>query len=95
MIPIPEAKINKKAVRILTDEGRSIIDIEKITREGDKLYMHGMLMGQFETSVFITVGDLFKMVYMMLRPGPLIFVLLSPFLWLKCKFGKKKEIDEP
>ncbi len=90
MLPIPEAKINKKAVRILTDEGRSIIDIEKITREGDKLHMHGMLMGQFDTSVFITAGDLFKFIPMVLKPGPIIFVLLAPFLWLKNRFAKKK-----
>ena len=90
MLPIPEAKINKKAVRILTDEGRSIIDIEKITRDGDKLYMHGMLMGQFDTSVFITVGDLFKFIPMVLKPGPILFVFLAPFLWLKNRFLKEE-----
>ncbi|MBT3311576.1 MAG: hypothetical protein HN737_13970 [Desulfobacterales bacterium] len=89
MLPIPEAKINKKAVRILTDEGRSIIDIEKITREGDKLHMHGMLMGQFDTSVYITVSDFFKFIPIVLKPGPIIFVLLAPFLWLKNRLAKK------
>jgi len=32
MLPLPIAKTNPKAVRILTDDGKSIIDIETVAK---------------------------------------------------------------
>ena len=82
MLPLPQGKINKKAVRIMTEDGTSVIDIDKMTRNGKKLVMHGMLMGQFDTDVYITTADVFKLIPMMIKPGPLAFVLMSPFIWV-------------
>ena len=94
MLPLPQAKINKKAIRILTEDGRSIIDIEKMSRAGDRLFMHGRLMGQFDTSVYITTDDLFRIIPMVFRPGPLMFLMLSPFYWLRRLFKGKKEREK-
>ena len=91
MLPLPQAKINKKAIRILTEDGRSIIDIEKMSRAGDRLFMHGRLMGQFDTDVYVTVDDIFRMIPIILKPGPLSFLLLSPYYWLRKKLRKPAE----
>lgn len=97
MLPLPQGKMNPKAVRIMTEDGSSVIDIDKMTRNGRKLVMHGMLMGQFDTDVYITPADVFKLIPMMIKPGPLAFVLMSPFvcLWdLMKKTTKRKQDDE-
>ncbi|MFC1821799.1 hypothetical protein ACFL9T_03770 [Thermodesulfobacteriota bacterium] len=91
MLPLPQTKINKKAIRILTEDGRSIIDIERMSRNRDRLFMHGKLMGQFDTDVFITIDDIFHMIPMILKPGPLAFLLLSPLYWLRKKLQKSSK----
>jgi len=91
MLPLPTAKTNPKAVRILTDQGKSIIDIEKVHRAGDKLCMQGRLMGQFPTSVYLGVGDFYRILAMVLRPAPLSFFLLSPFYWVRGRLKGSKE----
>jgi hypothetical protein len=83
MLPLPIAKINKKAVRILTEQGQSMIDIEKMYRVSDKLCMQGKLMGQFPTKVYLSGGDFYRMLVMLLKPAPLSFVLLSSFYLLR------------
>ncbi len=82
MLPLPQGKIDKKAVRIMTEDGSSVIDIEKMSRNGANLFMHGRLMGQFDTAVYITADDVFKIIPKLLKPGPLLFLLLSPFYWV-------------
>lgn len=90
MLPLPTAKVSGKAARILTDQGQSILDIEKMYRAGDKLCMQGRLMGQFPTSVYLSAGDFFRILAMALRPGPLSFVLLSPFYRVRGRLKKSK-----
>ena len=91
MLPLSHAKIDKKAARILTDQGQSVMAIEKISRVGGKLCMHGRLMGLFSTTVYVSVDDFFRMVPLLLKPGLLIFLLVSPFCWLRGGFKAAKE----
>ena len=91
MLPLPIAKTNPKAVRILTDDGKSIIDIETVAKAGDKLCMQGRLMGQFNTTVYLSAGDFYKILGMALRPAPLSFFLLSPLYWVRGRLGNTKK----
>ena len=94
MLPLPQGKIDKKSVRIMTEDGTSVIDIDRISRKGNKLFMHGLLMGQFDTAVYITPDDVFKIIPMMLKPQPLVFILLSPFFWAWNRISRKETEDD-
>ena len=94
MLPIPQGKVNRKAVRVLTDEGRSVIEVESLSRMGDKLAMHGVLMAQIEATVFIEAEEMFRIIPMLLRPGVLLFLLISPFYWLRAKLRSSKEEED-
>lgn len=95
MLPLPQGKIDKKSVRIITEDGTSVIDIHRMSRKGNKLFMHGLLMGQFDTAVYITPDDVFKIIPMLLKPGPLAFIFLSPFLWVWNRIRREKtEADD-
>jgi len=91
MLPLPTAKVSGKAVRIITDKGQSIIDIEKMYRAGDKLCMQGRLMGQFPSTVYLGAGDFFRILAMVLRPAPISFVLLSPFYCVRGRLKNSKD----
>jgi len=84
-------KNNKKPVRILTDKGKSIVEISEIYKKGSNLWMKGKLMGKFPTSMFLSTGDFFRILAMVLKPGILSFLLLSPFYWAREKLNASKK----
>lgn len=90
MLPLPVSKISEKAFRIYTDQGKSVIEIERMFRDKDRLCMEGRLMGQFDTTVHVKVDDFFKMIPMILRPSPLTFMILSPLYWIRRKLSSKR-----
>ncbi len=90
MLPLPVSKISEKAFRIYTDQGKSVIEIERMFRDKDRLCMEGRLMGQFDTTVHVKVDDFFKMIPMILRPSPLSFMMLSPIYWIMKRLSSKR-----
>ncbi|MGQ9653448.1 MAG: hypothetical protein ACUVXD_05205 [Thermodesulfobacteriota bacterium] len=90
MLPLPVSKISEKAFRIYTDQGKSVIEIERMFRDKDRLCMEGRLMGQFDTTVHVKVDDFFKMIPMILRPSPLTFMILSPLYWIRKRLSSKR-----
>ncbi len=89
MLPLPVGKSSEKAFKIYTDQGKSVMEIERMFRDKDRLCMEGRLMGQFDTTVHVKVEDFFKMIPMILRPSPLSFVMLSPIYWIRRRFFSK------
>lgn len=90
MLPLPVSKISEKAFRIYTDQGKSVIEIERMFRDKDRLCMEGRLMGQFDTTVHVKVDDFFKMIPMILRPSPLTFMILSPIYWIRKRLSSNR-----
>ncbi len=71
-------------LRIVSDQGTSVIDVEQMDKAGDRLRMKGTLVGQFETQVYVGPADFYRMFRLLLfGPSALGFVLLSPLLWVK------------
>jgi len=56
--------------------------------------MQGRLMGQFNTTVYLSVGDFYKILGMALRPAPLSFFLLSPLYWVRGRLKSNKKGKE-
>ncbi|MBI4300679.1 MAG: hypothetical protein HY677_06050, partial [Chloroflexi bacterium] len=64
--------------------GTGVIEINEMERIGDRLRMKGILMGQFQTQVYVGPGDFFRMFKLLLfSSSALRFAILSPFLWVK------------
>lgn len=89
MLPLPVSKLSEKAFRIYTDQGKSVIEIERMFRDRDRLCMEGRLMGQFDTTVHVKVDDFFKMIPMILRPSPLTFIILAPVYWIRKRLSSR------
>jgi len=80
---LPRRKASNKAVQILSEQGTSLIDIEEIDRQNDKLRMSGNLMGGIPTSMYLTVDSFYRMLKMLMGPAPIAFALLSPLYWFR------------
>jgi|GEM_PF-1749867 hypothetical protein len=91
MLPLPVGKKSEKAFRIHTDQGKSVMEIERMFRDRDRLCMEGRLMGQFDTTVHVKVEDFFRMIPMILRPSPVSFILFSPVYWIKGRLASKRK----
>ncbi|MBI4299866.1 MAG: hypothetical protein HY677_01930, partial [Chloroflexi bacterium] len=60
MATAPERR-RTKPLRIVSDQGTGVIEINEMERIGDRLRMKGILMGQFQTQVYVGPGDFFRM----------------------------------
>lgn len=72
-----------KAVKILNEDGSSVLDVEGIEKAGDRLRMKGKLMGSFSTNMYLDSGGFYRLLAMMMRRSGITFALLSPVYWFK------------
>lgn len=73
---------------VISDKGQPMMTISKVGRKGRKLEITGQLMGAWPSKMYITPRELAKMVFLALRPGVFLFILLYPF-FLIMDFIKK------
>jgi len=74
-----------KAVKILNEDGSSVLDVEGIEKAGDRLCMKGKLMGSFSTNMYLDSSGFYRLLAMMMRWSTLTFALLSPVYWFKSR----------
>jgi succinate dehydrogenase/fumarate reductase flavoprotein subunit len=74
-----------KAVKILNEDGSSVLDVEGIEKVGDRLCMKGKLMGSFSTNMYLDSSGFYRLLAMMMRWSAITFALLSPVYWFKSR----------
>jgi len=79
----PVEAVRGKGIRILNEDGSSVLDLEGIEKAGDRLCMKGRLMGSFSTNMYIDATGFYRMLRMLIRPSTIVFALLSPVYWLR------------
>jgi 3-oxosteroid 1-dehydrogenase len=81
MEPVAAAWPVGKTVKILNEDGSSVLDLEAVQNTGDRLRMKGRLMGSFDTNMYMDASGLYSFVAMAFRWGTIKFLLLSPLYW--------------
>ena len=79
-----------KAVRILNEDGSSVLDLETIEKAGDRLRMKGKLMGSFSTDMYLDASGFYRMLRMLMGRATIAFALLSPVYWFKGRKARER-----
>lgn len=90
MLPLPAGNLKIKCASILTDQSQSILDIERLYRANNKLCIQGRLMGRFSTNVYLSPGDFYKLLAMIISPSALCFIFLSGYYYIAGKHADKR-----
>ncbi|MDA3823873.1 MAG: hypothetical protein PF450_14850 [Bacteroidales bacterium] len=75
---------------VISDKGQPMMTISKVGRKGIALEITGQLMGAWPSKMYITPRELIKMVFLALKPGVFLFILLYP-VFLIMDFAKNKK----
>ncbi|MFC1905327.1 hypothetical protein ACFLXL_00780 [Chloroflexota bacterium] len=73
---------------IYTDSGSVALVLSSVRREGDKLVIDGKALGEMRMDMILTVGEVFKVIRIVLCWGVISFILLLPFFGLKRIFKR-------
>ncbi len=74
-----------QASNIYSDEGKVLVSVTSIKREGDQLKMVGKLMGSWEAVMFVPSDMTVKMIKLMLNWSVISYVLSLPIIRLRKK----------
>lgn len=79
----------KKPVCIVNEAGATVMDVNSMGREGDKIVIEGRMMGAWPSQMYVSPEDAWRMVGMMIKNRAIIFYAFSlPFILLKRRKGK-------
>ncbi len=80
----------KKPARIVSETGATMMALERLGREGDRIVIQGRMVGAFSTKMYMNLDDVLRMGGMMIKNRQLIGYIISlPYLVLKLRRGKK------
>ena len=81
--PVAAGRPAGATVKILNEDGSSVLDLEAVQKTGDRLRMKGRLMGSFDTNMYMDASGLYRFLGMAIRWGTIKFLLLSPIYWYR------------
>jgi hypothetical protein len=81
--PVAAARPTGGTVKILNEDGSSVLDLEAVQKTGDRLRMKGRLMGSFDTNMYMDASGLYRFLGIAIRWGTIKFLLLSPVYWYR------------
>jgi hypothetical protein len=79
----------KKPARIVSDSGATMMALESLGREGDRIVIQGRMIGAISTKMYMNLDDVLRIGGMMIKNRALIGYIVSlPYLVLKRRKGK-------
>ncbi|MEL7589769.1 MAG: hypothetical protein AAGU17_00535 [Anaerolineaceae bacterium] len=85
-------KESKDAVRVVNDKGVTMMAMNSLKRDGDKLTINGILMGAWPTDMFVDPENVARLIKLILKsPSIILYVLSLPIIlprWKKQKANK-------
>ena len=74
-----------KGMDIYSEDGRIVVSITSMRREGDQVCMEGKLMGSWEAKMYMPPEMIGKMFKLMLNRSFIGFIFSLPFILLRRK----------
>ena len=68
-----------------SDTGQPVLTMKSIYREKNSLVMRGVLMGAWDSKIYIHPDELVKILGMILKPGIIGYVLSLPLILIRRK----------
>jgi hypothetical protein len=81
---------NKEGANFYSDTGQPVLTMKSLYREKNSLVMRGVLMGAWDSKIYIHPEELVRMLGMILKPGVIWYILSLPFILIRSKKGKVK-----
>jgi len=85
-----EAASKKKPANIYSDEGKVLVSVTSITKEGDQLKMEGKLMGAWDAVMYVPGDMAVSMVKLMLNRSVISYIFSLPWILKRQKKDKAK-----
>lgn len=77
-------QIKRELANIVDETGGTMIAIEKLGREGDRLLIYGHLMGSMPAKLYMSPEDYWRLgVKILKNPAIIFYAFALPFLLLK------------
>lgn len=71
----------EKPVRIVNEQGKTVMSMNSVGREGDRLAINGVMMGAWPADMYVGPEDFLSMLKMVLRkPAVIGYVFQLPFI---------------
>ena len=81
----------RKPARIVNETGATMMALDSLGREGNRILIHGRMMGSMPAKMYMSPEDAWRMGGMMLRnPAVISYAFALPFILLKRR-GEKSE----
>ena len=77
------AKEKKRVVRILSESGSTMMALEALGRDGDRLVIQGSMVGSWPCKMYINLEDVLGMIRLMINREVISYIVSLPFLVLK------------
>lgn len=85
-------KVSKEAVHIVNDKGVTMMAMNSMKRDGDKLNINGVLMGSWPSDMFVDPENVSKLVGLVFKSPSVIWYILSlPFTLPRWKKAKREK----
>lgn len=79
----------KKPICIVNEGGVTVMALNSMGREGDRIVIEGRMMGAWPSQMYISPEDAWRMVGIMIKNRAIIgYVFSLPFILLKRRRGK-------
>jgi hypothetical protein len=72
-----------KGANFYSDTGQPVLTMKSIHREKNDLVMKGVLMGAWDSKIYIHPRELVKMLGMILKPSIIGYILSLPFILIR------------
>ncbi len=76
---------NNEGASFYSDTGQPVLTMKSIYREKNSLVMRGVLMGAWDSKIYIHPDELVKILGMLLKPGIIGYVLSLPLILIRRK----------
>jgi len=76
---------NNEGASFYSDTGQPVLTMKSIYREKNSLVMRGVLMGAWDSKIYIHPDELVKILGMILKPGIIGYVLSLPLILIRRK----------
>lgn len=90
-------KVSKKPVCIVNEKGATVMAMNSMKRDGDKLNINGILMGSWPSDMFVDPENVSKLIGLVFKsPSVIWYVLSLPVIlprWRKAKLQKQQALD--
>ncbi|MQY69595.1 MAG: hypothetical protein GH145_01860 [Firmicutes bacterium] len=83
-------KEEKRVVRILSETGSTMMSIEVLRRQGDKMEIQGEMIGAWPCKMYMNLEDVLKMVRLLFTPQVIFYIVSLPVLILRRKVSGHK-----